>query len=103
MSHDDKKPHQFPGFGTAFLCEFLALSPVPRVGFGAVDAGLSRCGDIFQLAVVWFRGATGKCLSKAGSRYFLKPSCHLGLPDLVKQVGSFHEPRGGQVSTKSPF
>ena len=91
MSHDDKKPHQFPGFGMAFSCELLALSPVPHVGFGAVDAGLSLCGEVFQLTVVWFRAATGRCPSKAGSGYFLKPSCHLGPPDPVKRVSCFRE------------
>lgn len=103
MSHSDKKPHQFPGFGMAFSCELLALSPVPHVGFGAVDAGLSLCGDIFQLAVIWFRGAPAKYPSKAGPAYFLKPNCHLGLPDSVKWVTCFHEEKGGQISTKSPF
>lgn len=103
MGHDDKKLHQFPGFGMAFSCDLLALPPVPHVGFGAVDAGLLQCGDIFQLAVICFRGAMGKCPSKAWFRYFLKPSCRLGPPDPVKQVSCFHEQRGGQVFTKSPF
>lgn len=57
VSHDDKKPHQFPGLGMAFSSELLALLPV--VVFSTVDTGLSWSSDIFQLAVIWFEGATG--------------------------------------------
>lgn len=97
------KPHQFTGFGTAFSSELLALSPVPHVGFGTEDAGLLWCSDIFQQAVIRFRGAAGYCPSKAVSGCFLKPSCHLGPPDPVKGVGCFHEQSGDQVFAKSPF
>lgn len=38
MSHKDKNPHGFSGFGMVFSCELLVLSPGPHVGFGTVGA-----------------------------------------------------------------
>lgn len=80
MSHKDKKPHGFFGFGMVFSCELLVLSPGPHVGFGTVGAGLLRCSDIFQQALIQFKGATCESASsKAGSGHFWKFGCCLGL------------------------
>lgn len=64
----------------------MGLSPVPHVGFGAVDARLLQCGDVFQQAAIQFRGATDGCPSKAASRCFLKPRCSLGPLDPAKRL-----------------
>lgn len=62
-----------------FHVNSLVLSPGPHVGFGTVGAGLLRCSDIFQQAVIQFKGATcERPSSKAESGHFWELGCCLG-------------------------
>lgn len=105
MSHKDKKPHGFSGFGMVFSCELLVLSPGPHVGFGTEGAGLLWCSDIFQQAVIHF-SLRVLHVSVQHQRLSLGIFGSLavvwGQPDPMKEVSCFHEQQDSQVSTKSP-